>query len=125
MDQAAMFSPAEQDSLPGMGDAGRKVKGRRPSVRRDSPAQIPLMAPVYDELPEWRMSPYVPPPSQLTLGAEQMMLSDVEPAPVQLSLFPDPPLWEGDPPAPAAPRRGRLARRRGKLGISPGQRTLF
>ncbi|MGH9197273.1 MAG: hypothetical protein ACRD1T_16230, partial [Acidimicrobiia bacterium] len=115
----------------GLANAGTRIKGRRPLVRRDSPAQVPLMVPVRDEDAEWRMRPHVEedlaelPPGQLRLDQNQMELDDAEPEAVQLALFPEPPPWEAAPEEPRPTRSGRLSRKRSRLGITPGQRSLF
>lgn len=63
---------------------------------------------------------------QLSLESHQQILKELEPAPQQLPLLPDPAPWEAD----QEPQRGpaassRLSRRRSKLGITPGQTSLF
>jgi hypothetical protein len=64
---------------------------------------------------------------QLHFGANQEPLTEQASKPCQLPLLPDPPEWEAEPPA--APKRrttkGRLAKKRGNLGLSPGQLPLF
>ena len=116
----------EQQHLPGMDRAGQALKGRPPLMRRDSPAQLPLMVPVSDRDPDW--SPTKPPTihGQLTLGPQQMTLDENQPGPQQLALLPDPPPWEMPDKAPAIkPQKGRLSRRRNRSGISPGQTSFF
>jgi uncharacterized protein (TIGR00369 family) len=62
----------------------------------------------------------------LPADSNQMVLKESPPAPAQLSLLPDPPVWEADPPAPPASLpSGRLARRRRRASITPGQTSLF
>jgi hypothetical protein len=85
---------------------------------------------------DWMINPYVgeepvpnrvvPGPGQLHFGANQEPLSEVPAAACQLPLLPDPPVWEADPtPSAPRPRKGRLARKRANLGLSPGQMSLF
>jgi hypothetical protein len=63
---------------------------------------------------------------QLSLESHQQMLKELKPAPQQLPLLPDPAPWEVDPePQRGMPASSRLSRRRTKLGITPGQTTLF
>ncbi len=63
---------------------------------------------------------------QLSLESHQQILKELEPAPQQLPLLPDPAPWEADPePQRGVPASSRLSRRRTKLGITPGQTTLF
>lgn len=116
--EPTLFGPV-QDPLPGV-PAARPPSRRRPNV--DGPAQIPLLVAVRDELPDW---PLRVNPDQLSFGARQGSIEEVEPAAVQLSMLPPPPIWEEE----ISPRRpapsGRLARRRSKRGISPGQQSLF
>ena len=68
-----------------------------------------------------------PGPDQLHFGAAQDPLTEQPSRPCQLPLLPDPPEWEAEPAA--APKRrtgkGRLAKKRGNLGLSPGQLPLF
>lgn len=118
-----------QEPLPRLAGAGTRVKGRRPLIRRDSPAQLPLMMPVrqapaesdpLDELP-----PVQPLAGQLSLEANQLEISDYGPEPMQLSLLDDPQPWESSEPARGSARTGRLARRRARKGIAPGQMPLF
>jgi hypothetical protein len=134
-EQAAtpLFGP-DQAPIPGLETPARK--GRRPD--RDAPTQPPLMSPVSEDLPTWPLSPYdsashvspeAPPsvgPDQLSFDANQISLDEVEPGPEQLLLLPEPPVWE-EPATP--PQReavnGRLARRRSRRGITPGQQSLF
>jgi hypothetical protein len=83
----------------------------------------------------WVINPYFEPPAdvavkpgpgQLHFGANQEPLSESPAEACQLPLLPDPPVWEAEPPrAPARPRKGRLARKRSNLGLSPGQMSLF
>lgn len=83
----------------------------------------------------WVVNPYFEPPAQeparptpgqLHFGPNQEPLAESEAVARQLPLLPDPPVWEAEPaPAPARPRKGRLARRRSNLGLSPGQMSLF
>lgn len=120
--QASMFE--EQVTLPGLANAGTRVRGQRPLLRRDSPAQVPLLVPVRDELPEWPMRPTGL--DQLRLDHNQLEITDAEPDPIQLMLFPEPPPWEsGSEEHQASARSGRLSRKRSRLGITPGQRSLF
>jgi hypothetical protein len=85
---------------------------------------------------DWTINPYVgeepvagrivPGPGQLHFGANQEPLSEVPAVPRQLPLLPDPPVWEAEPaPSAARSRKGRLARKRANLGLSPGQMSLF
>jgi hypothetical protein len=85
---------------------------------------------------DWTVNPYmdeepirdriVPGPGQLHFGASQEPLSELPAAPCQLPLLPDPPVWEAEPaPSAPRPRKGRLARKRANLGLSPGQMSLF
>jgi hypothetical protein len=85
---------------------------------------------------EWTINPYVaeepvpgrivPGPGQLHFGPSQEPLAELPRVAVQLPLVPDPPVWEAEPHPPAPRRRkGRLARKRGNLGLSPGQMSLF
>lgn len=116
----------EQQHLPGLDRAGQNLKGRRPLMRRDSPAQLPLLVPVTDRDPDW--SPTRPPAihGQLTLGPQQMTLDENHPVPQQLALLPEPPPWEMPDNAPATKsQKGRLSRRRNRSGISPGQTSFF
>lgn len=62
---------------------------------------------------------------QLTLESEQGVLRELDPMPRQLGLLPDPPPWEAEGPEPSVPSKSRLSKRRQKLGISPGQASLF
>jgi hypothetical protein len=62
---------------------------------------------------------------QLGLLADQPKLQDVPGIAVQLPLLPDPAPWETDPYPVLPPKPGRLARKRTRLGITPGQATLF
>jgi hypothetical protein len=63
---------------------------------------------------------------QLTFEIDQQTLKELEPGPRQLALIPDPPPWEADPePKLGRDTGARLSRRRTKLGISPGQASLF
>ncbi len=63
---------------------------------------------------------------QLSFEANQEPLSETPASPCQLPLLPDPPVWEMGPVAPAPKsRKGRLARKRTNLGLSPGQMSLF
>lgn len=67
-----------------------------------------------------------PGPGQLRFGANQEQLTESPAEACQLPLLPDPPVWEAEPPrAPARPRKGRLAKKRSNLGLSPGQMSLF
>lgn len=119
--QASMFE--EQVPLPGLANAGTRLNGKRPLLRRDNPAQVPLLAPVRDQLPEWPMRPAT---SQLRLDQNQLEITDAHPDPIQLMLFPEPPLWEAgaeESRRPGTP--GRLSRKRSRLGITPGQGSLF
>lgn len=116
----------EQQHLPGLDRAGQILKGRRPLMRRDSPAQLPLMVPVTSRDPDW--SPTRPPSlvGQLTLGPQQLTLEETRPSPQQLALLPEPPPWEMPDTAPSIrSAKGRLSRRRSRSGISPGQTSLF
>ena len=85
---------------------------------------------------DWTLNPYadeepvpdrvVPGPGQLHFGANQEPLSELPAVPRQLPLLPDPPVWEAEPaPSAPRPRKGRLARKRANLGLSPGQMSLF
>lgn len=84
--------------------------------------QPPLMNPVTehdDEAPK-------PGLDQLTFGPNQQVLTPQPPEPQQLAMLPEPPPWEmGDEPTRATTGKGRLAKRRSRAGISPGQTTLF
>lgn len=72
------------------------------------------------------VEPVVPGPGQLRFGANQEPLSEAPSVARQLPLLPDPPVWEAEPaPARTPPRKGRLARKRSNLGLSPGQMSLF
>lgn len=125
-EQIAFPLAPEQAPLPGLEDVGRKPRRRDSNDRNELPSQIPLMvaARSEDELPEWPLHPVSP--DQLTFGANQDSLPEAEEQPVQLSLLPDPPPWE-TPESDETPKRttGRLARKRARRGISPGQRSLF
>jgi hypothetical protein len=66
-----------------------------------------------------------PGPGQLSLINPQLELRQLEPEPQQLALLPDPPLWEKDAPSSKAKVQGRLARKRSRERISPGQGSLF
>lgn len=67
-----------------------------------------------------------PGPGQLHFGANQEPLTEPPAEARQLPLLPDPPVWEAEPPsAPVRARKGRLARKRSNLGLSPGQMSLF
>jgi hypothetical protein len=124
-EQTALPLGPIQSSIPGLEDAGRKPRRRAPEANQ-GPLQNPLMVAARDEddLPEWPLHPVSP--DQLTLETNQDPLPEAEEQPVQLSLLPDPALWEtpeaDDPPKPT---KGRLARKRARRGISPGQRSLF
>lgn len=60
----------------------------------------------------WPPGPMPVAAGQLTLGANQMLVWDLEPEPAQPSLLPAPALWETDPAELVArPRRQRRARR--------------
>ena len=101
----------EQTSLPGLPEI---------SLR-----QRPLLFLLGEELPESPRPSYIP--GQMVLGGpEQPELAELPLSAVQLSLLPDPPLWELDPgPPPAVLRGGRLSRRRARSGITAGQQGLF
>lgn len=83
----------------------------------------------------WLINPYFEPPAdatvqpgpgQLHFGENQEQLTEAPVEACQLPLLPDPPVWEAEPPSfPARPRKGRLARKRSNLGLSPGQMSLF
>jgi hypothetical protein len=60
---------------------------------------------------------------QLLLGPNQMLLSEAEPDPRQLSLLPDPPPW--DRPAPRLRRARTRARRILPAETLAGQLPLF
>lgn len=105
----ALLDEGEQPPLPGLEDAA---------------VQLPLAAPVRETLPDWPLGPHPPSPAQLQFGPNQMVFSEVEPDPQQLSLLPDPPPWElPDHPRPAGSTRRRSRHRPPR--ISPGQRSLF
>ena len=117
---------SEQEFLPGLASAGTKLSGPRPLVRKDSPAQMPLMIAATDEPAPWPPVRIEPGAGQLNLIADQLELTQVPPAPQQLALLPDPPLWEQEPEPVATPASaGRLARKRSRARISPGQGSLF
>jgi hypothetical protein len=100
---------AEQFDLPGLPDFLPTT-----SCVTDSPPA--------EEMPE----PAAPNPDQLHFGASQEPLSERPDEPRQLPLLPDPQVWEAEAPAPERrPRKGRLARKRANLGLSPGQLPLF
>lgn len=127
MTEAASAIPLfgeRQDSIPGLAQAGRAIRGPRPLIRRDSPSQLPLMMPVRDPEVEPVSAPHAI-PGQLTLGPNQLELSDSQPEPVQLSFLDEPQPWEESASRPPTQRTGRLARRRARAGISPGQIPLF
>lgn len=83
----------------------------------------------------WVINPYFEPPAdatvrpgpgQLHFGANQEQLTESPAEACQLPLLPDPPVWEAESPrVPARSRKGRLARKRSNLGLSPGQMSLF
>lgn len=87
--------------------------------------------------PDWLSYPTAPGPEvpdlpapgfgQLHFGANQEPLTEQPSKPCQLPLLPDPPVWEGEPPAPAArrPRKRGAAKKRATLNLSPGQLPLF
>lgn len=81
-----------QEPLPGMPAPERTGSRRRPKALPNTPAQIPLMVAVH-ELGQWPLRP-APGPGQLTLGPNQMELAQLNPEPIQLTLFDDPPPWE-------------------------------
>jgi hypothetical protein len=124
-EQIALPIDAVQERLPGLEDSGGKPQ-RETRRMNDGPSQIPLMVPARDELPEWPLHPHPVSPDQLSFGANQDVLPEAEEQPAQLSLLPDPPPWETpEPEKQAQTTTGRLARRRAKRGISPGQQSLF
>ena len=98
---------SEQVPLPGM------PEGVRTPERE--PIQPPLMN-VWDG----------PSADQLSFAADQMVLQQLPAEPAQLAFLPDPPIWEViEQPARQAPASGRLARRRARNRITPGQGSLF
>jgi hypothetical protein len=100
---------AEQFNLPGLPDFLRPMSWATNST------------PV-EEGPE----PPAPNPDQLHFGPSQEPLCEQPDEPRQLPLLPDPPEWESEAPVPERrPRKGRLARKRANLGLSPGQLPLF
>lgn len=115
MNQALLPIPGygEQASLPGLDIAGPpRLLYRQP----------PLMSLLGDEPAE----PLVIRGQMILGGPEQPELAELPVPAMQLSLLPDPPLWELDPgPPPAVLRRGRLSRRRARSGTTAGQQSLF
>lgn len=84
--------------------------------------QPPLMNPVHDREQD------VPQPGldQLSFGPNQQVLTPQPPEPQQLAMLPEPAPWEmSDEPVRPITGKGRLAKRRSRAGISPGQTTLF
>jgi len=115
MNQALLPIPgyADQRTLPGLDVAGQRLAYRQP----------PLMSLVDDD-PRPPLLPVIP--GQMVLGGpEQRELTEVPLPAIQMSLLPDPPLWELDPGPPPAVLRGRLSRRRSRSGITAGQQSLF
>jgi hypothetical protein len=88
-----------------------------------APDWLPLASTPAAEVPD------LPDPGldQLHFGANQDPLTEQPSKPCQLPLLPDPPVWEADPPAAPKPRprKGRPAKKRANLGLSPGQLPLF
>ena len=125
-EQTALPIDPVQAPIPGLEDAGRKPHRRPATDKNQAASQIPLMVAARDEeeLPEWPLHPVSP--DQLSFGANQDTLPEAEEQPTQLSLLPEPPPWE-TPEAPDPPKRpsGRLARKRARRGITPGQGSLF
>lgn len=98
-----------------------------PGTEHLAPRQPPLMAAVTEEVEAtWPLRPARPGPGQLNLTSEQMELEQVEPQPVQLQLLDEPPPWETPQVSPAPKdKTGRLAKKRSRKGITPGQASLF
>lgn len=104
-EQARLIQVEGQDAIPGLAAAH----------------QPPLMVQVPD------LAPADPDPNQAALfGPTQPELKELPPQPQQLSMLPEPAIWEeavsaGTPSL----RKGRLAKRRTRAGISPGQTSFF
>lgn len=99
---------AEQFNLPGLSDLLTTI-----NRTLDYPVEELVIEPA-------------PGPGQLHFGANQEPLGELEQAACQLPLLEDPPVWEVQPVMSAPrPRKGRLARKRANLGLSPGQMSLF
>lgn len=108
-----------QTSLTGLGGVAQP-----PLPGLPEPIQPPLMALVSEE--EEEAARIEPMTGQLTFGPQQTVLTEAEASPVQLSMLPDPPIWESDGPSVTRKRpEGRLGRKRTKAGIGPGQTSLF
>lgn len=112
---------ARQDPLPGLPEAGGRAAHHRQGAQ-PRPGQIPLMVPVTEDLPEWGLRPS-PGAGQLSLGPNQLDLSDIEAPPTQLSFLGDPMPWE-TPPARKS-RRPRSKSGTKQKRVPPGQETLF
>lgn len=114
-----------QESIPGVEPGGRFIQLPLVAVVGAPIAHSPALnnESSFDESFD---GPAAVSPGQLSFGPNQMVLEESPSVPVQLSLLPDPPVWEADPPAPPALLPpGRLARRRRRASITPGQTSLF
>ena len=123
-DQTALPLGSIQSPIPGLEDAGRSPR-KKSSSRADQGVQRPLMVEARDELPQWPLRPHTVGDDQLSFGPNQEPLAELEPEAVQLSLLPEPAPWEAPESEPPVSRKGRLAKRRARQKISPGQRSLF
>ncbi len=107
---------AFQNALPGVTPEQRPLPGMKAW-------QPPIMT-VMPDPDDDEQSPAVI-PGQLSLGFQQDVLTPIGPAPQQLALIDEPLIFESADRPPAPRPQGRLARRRARLRITPGQGTLF